>query len=918
MPRHCSPFTSSSTAPSTARVWRRTSSPRPHLGMPSHFAGLQQALGRARYRRKHGGAPPQARRDEGDVSLYYTPPEQPKGPMIELPSQIKRREELSQDAPPLERYLAAAKEKLQAVYDRIYYGDVIPPVGAYRISYARMLELLSKKRVKRIIMMADGRLALIEASVENACSDYHTITYDRNDIRIMYAAELPEWKQEKNRFYCEVPGDIWEEGVFMRLIKQNQEERIWKDGKMYIPNSSILRMNEVRPELQIVDPSQANVFLSLYMGQFLPIAGLLALRALVGAGSRFFTSKKPVKKTDKEEQAEKYGAHRAREYNVPTTDGKGNPVKVRETGVRYSDVAGIDNIKTEIQEVIDILLGKEEYIAMGAKPFRGIMMEGPPGTGKTLLAKAMAGEGGMPFFSVNGAEFVEMFQGVAAARVRSLFRAARKCAPSIIFIDEIDAIGKARDASSDSGTQEREQGLLQLLAEMDGAVQADQVLVIGATNRIDQLDLALMRPGRFDRKVFMGLPSRPNRLKILKVHAEGKPVDRSNDDAALRAIADMTIGYSGAELANLLNEAAILSVRAASPVITLDTILEGKEKVELGLPRASLPDTPAKRRLAVTQAARAVALALTPGVPQMVEVSMAPRGQSTLRIAFEAQDIGRDGGTFLGLTARGRRTNAVVIEEEMSAFDVACGLLVPLYAARVAEEEIFGPDGASLSTGRELGLASELARWLVVDSTLHPDYRNTVLRSNMTLGGYPDPTTEWMDELHDDAILALQEAAHERAVLLVRQRRPVIEAVARELCDAADETVPAARILDLLTATPLAVPQRVTARQEEHRAVAARVLGERQLADDVVRGLAEVVMGRAEGWDFLQPRVVWEKAAAACEALADAETRARLAAMREFVVSGGAAPLPPPPSSPLLVPAGHGVGPQVPEDIFVR
>ncbi|EFN59830.1 hypothetical protein CHLNCDRAFT_33680 [Chlorella variabilis] len=198
---------------------------------------------------------------------------------------------------------------------------------------------------------------------------------------------------------------------------------------------------------------------------------------------------------------------------------------------------------------------------MGAHPMRGVLLEGPPGTGKTLLAKAMAGEAGIPFYSANGAEFVEMFQGVAAARIRSLFRAARKNSPSIIFIDEIDAIGKARsNGPTDSGTQEREQGLLQLLTEMDGFFQNDRVLVVGATNRVDALDDALLRPGRFDRTIYMGRPSPTNRLRILQVHTKNKPIDRSNEDALLRQIADLAIGFSGAELANLLNEGAILAV----------------------------------------------------------------------------------------------------------------------------------------------------------------------------------------------------------------------------------------------------------------------------------------------------------------------------------------------------------------------
>lgn len=592
----------------------------------------------------------------------------------------------------------------------------------------------------------------------------------------------------------------------------------------------------------------------------------------------------------------------------------------RDTGVRYKDVAGIEGIKTDIQEVLDILLGKEEYVTMGARPFRGILMEGPPGTGKTLLAKAMAGEGGLPFFSTNGSEFVEMFQGVAAARVRSLFAAARKVAPSIVFIDEIDAIGKARGETGDSGSNEREQGLLQLLAEMDGPVRDDKVLVIGATNRADALDAALLRAGRFDRCVRLGLPSRPNRLKILQVHAEQKPVDRGDNDAALKRISELTVGYSGAALANLLNEAAILSVRKESPAITLDVILEAKRKIELGLPRASLPDSAAKRRIAAAQAARGVALALTPGVPPMVELSLAPRGaDGAPRVVFDGQDMGRDGGTYLSLV-RGEtihRVNAVKLDAEPSAFDLACGLMVPLYVARAAEVALWGEEAASLSTGREIGLATEIARWIVVDSMVHPAYRNGIVLSNLRLGGQHDPTTAWMDVLHDDAILALQKAAAARAKLLVRQRLPVIEIVAQELCERQDETVQASRIVELLDTTPIVGSQDdVTDLQREALAAAGGVLGASQLRHSDIRGLVELVMGKCEGWDYLERSVVLEKAAAARDALNDEERAARLAAMRRWVDSQGEADLPPPPQNPAFRRPSHGLGPQIPADVM--
>eukprot|EP00884_Botryococcus_braunii_P006727 jgi/Botrbrau1/16055/Bobra.7_2s0029.1 len=379
------------------------------------------------------------------------------------------------------------------------------------------------------------------------------------------------------------------------------------------------------------------------------------------------------KKDPMQELAEEYGRHRAREFNV----GKDR----RDTGVRYDDVAGIDNVMKDIKEVMSMVMGDPRYDEIGAHPYRGILLCGPPGTGKTLLAKAMAGESGIPFFSANGSEFVEMFGGVAAARIRDLFRVARKFAPSIIFIDEIDAIGKARgEGGGDPGTKEREQGLLQLLVEMDGFRTLDQVLIIAATNRIGVLDEALLRPGRFDRRIYMGNPSTDNRFKILQVHARGKPISKAGDgtwesDALLRRAAELTVGYSGAELANLLNEAAILMVRKQRAEISLDLIREAMDRRSLGLPMGRLPDSEAKRRVALITAARAVTLALTPGIPPIVYVTISPRQDTLSRIIFQPQE---EIASELGLSTGMDKVNAVPKGEVYSTYEV--NLLIPCSA----------------------------------------------------------------------------------------------------------------------------------------------------------------------------------------------------------------------------------------------
>ncbi|KAI7840859.1 hypothetical protein COHA_005451 [Chlorella ohadii] len=783
-----------------------------------------------------------------------------------------------QAAQTLDEKLGEMRKTAKRLYDRVYYGDVLPPIGSFQISYARLLMLLHDKRVKRIILLSDGRSAIVEIPVENTESDFETVTYDRRNVQIQYAEEVPEWQMEKNRYYVELPGDV--------MI----------DGELRIPYGNMLQINQVRPELQVVDPGDAYVWLNQYQSQFLPILGLLGLRMVVGAGEWLLRKLGKEKKSEQEQLAESLGQHRAREYNVEEEGKKGG--KRKGTGVKYDDVAGIDHIKADVKEVLDILLGDERYVAMGAHPVRGVLLEGPPGTGKTLLAKAMAGEAGIPFYSANGAEFVEMFQGVAAARIRSLFRTARKKAPAIIFIDEIDAIGKARSSGpTDSGTQEREQGLLQLLTEMDGFYQDDKVLVVAATNRADALDEALLRPGRFDRTIYMGRPSPANRLKILQVHARNKPLDRSNDDALLRQIADLAIGYSGAELANLMNEAAILAVRRSQPEIDLPILKEAMDKIRLGLPQDSLPDSAAKRQYATIEAARAVAFALTPGMPQL------------------EHEFGREGGTWHALATPEGATNAVQLDKPLSQLEVACGLLTPLYVARACEEVLYGRESVSLSTSKEVSRAGELARWIVMDSGLHPATRDEVVRLNLRPGGKRDPTVKWAWKNYDDLIMDLQRRAYEAALRLVAERATVIRTVGNELCDNKDETVLGSRVIDLLLNTPkneaaaaaaTAVAERAesgAAASSSGRAAAEEVreaLGEDVYRDPAVVALAEVVMGKVSEWELLPGNKAATKAERVRQQLLDPAERQRLAAQAEFATSSSeSTPFPPAPPAPL-------------------
>lgn len=700
-----------------------------------------------------------------------------------------------------------AYRKGRAAYDRVNYGDVLPPVGSVRMSYARFLDLLQQKRVKRITVLGDGAVAIVEVPVEGWGSDTDDVRHDRRDPQIMFAKQRPEWQMEKHRFYVDLPGDFWESGVMMNTIKMNIPHRT-ADGR--IEYHQLLQEGQVTPELRVLDPTDQYVWLNQYAGQFIPIMGLLLLRSLLGFGSWLVEKFGKKKKDRMQEIAEQYAKSPAKAFNVKEEgDKKGDKMKKRSTGVSFGDVAGIDEVKADIEEVLAMMLGDKAYVGMGAKMPRGILLEGPPGTGKTYLAKAMAGEAGIPFFSANGAEFVEMFQGVAAARVRNLFKAAREAAPAIVFIDEIDAIGKARgDGSGDSGTAEREHGLLQLLQEMDGFTRLDQVLVIGATNRVASLDDALLRPGRFDRSIYMGMPSRSNRLRILEVHARNKPISKApsakwpEGNALLNDIADLTTGYSGAELANILNECSILAVRMNKPEIDYEIALLAIEKYRMGLPQPLPPDSAAKRRAAATQAGRTVAYALTAGMPPVENVSIMPRGGSGGRVMFRPQEYGRDGDMWHGLSYGTQLANAEDPHGVIPAFDFLKGLLVPMYAGRATEVVLYGKEGATLSTATEIAKAGELAHWLVRHSTLHPAFRAHAIHYSMVMGGVMDTTTKNLALVFEGLTVDLQREAYEAALSLVRQRLGVIRTVADELCTRPNATVEGSFVVDLLKNTP--------------------------------------------------------------------------------------------------------------------
>jgi len=299
--------------------------------------------------------------------------------------------------------------------------------------------------------------------------------------------------------------------------------------------------------------------------------------------------------------------------------------KATSVNVTFEDIAGLKAAKSDLQEIVQFLKEPERFQRLGGKVPRGVLLAGPPGTGKTLLARAVAGESGVPFFSISASEFIEMFVGLGAARVRDLFREAKKSAPTIVFIDEIDAVGRARGAGLGGGNDEREQTLNQLLSEMDGFERTDLVVVIAATNRPDVLDPALLRPGRFDRRILVDRPELAARRAILGVHAKGKPLA---PDVNLQNIAENTPGFSGADLANLVNEAALSATRKARDSIAAEDFAEAFDKIVLGDPREAKLDPKEKRRVAVHEGGHAVVARFSPDAEPLHRVTIIPRGMA--------------------------------------------------------------------------------------------------------------------------------------------------------------------------------------------------------------------------------------------------------------------------------------------------
>ncbi|MDJ0630132.1 MAG: ATP-dependent zinc metalloprotease FtsH [Rhodobacter sp.] len=427
--------------------------------------------------------------------------------------------------------------------------------------------------------------------------------------------------------------------------------------------------------------------------------------------------------------------------------------------VTFDDVAGQDQAKREVAELVDFLRDPERFHRVGAEVPHGVLLVGPPGTGKTLLAKALAGEADVPFFSTSGSEFIEIFVGVGAGRVRKMFEAARKAAPSIIFIDELDSIGRTRGTGLGGGHDEREQTLNQILAELDGFGGREAVVVLAATNRPDVLDPALLRPGRFDRHVTLNLPDRKARRAILDIHAKELPLEDTGD---LDAMAAGTPGFSGADLKNLLNEAAITAARRDGTLIIRDDLEEARDKVMMGTVRSLAIRPEEKHRLAVHEAGHTAAAYYTPGADPLHKVTIIPRGHAL-------------GGTHM-LPESERHT----LDE-----DYLRGQLVTFLAGRTAERLFVGTvsSGADDDIRRATDLArSMVARWGMTDDLGPIDLRQS--QEHPFLGqsiAQPRDFADATAALVDTAVIDLLKEAEVQATKILKDHRPRVEALITRL-----------------------------------------------------------------------------------------------------------------------------------------
>jgi cell division protease FtsH len=447
------------------------------------------------------------------------------------------------------------------------------------------------------------------------------------------------------------------------------------------------------------------------------------------------------------------------------------------TGVTFDDVAGVDEAKQDFQEVVEFLKRPERFTAVGARIPKGVLLVGPPGTGKTLLAKAIAGEAGVPFFSISGSEFVEMFVGVGASRVRDLFKKAKENAPCIIFVDEIDAVGRQRGTGIGGGNDEREQTLNQLLTEMDGFEGNTGVIVVAATNRVDILDAALLRPGRFDRRVTVDVPDIGGRRSILNVHVKNKKLD---EEVSLDVVAARTPGFSGADLANLMNEAAILTGRRGKAAITNLEIDDSVDRIVAGMEGTRMVDSKSKTLVAYHEVGHAVCGTLTPGHDAVQKVTLVPRGQAR------------------GLTWFIPGEDPSLISQEQIRARVVGAL-----GGRAAEEVVFGRDEVTTGASSDLQQVSNMAKQMVENfgmselgpwSLQDPSAQSGDMIMRMMA---KNSMSEELAAGIDREVKKIADESYERALAHIRDNREAVDRITEELIEI--ETMSGERFREILS-----------------------------------------------------------------------------------------------------------------------
>ncbi|MBE9187294.1 ATP-dependent zinc metalloprotease FtsH3 [Microcoleus sp. LEGE 07076] len=568
--------------------------------------------------------------------------------------------------------------------------------------------------------------------------------------------------------------EVWKYSQFIQEVEGKRVDKInissdrskalvtAQDGSkvlVNLPNDpeliNILTKNNV--DISVLPQSDEGFWVKALSSLFFPILLLVGLfflvrRAQNGPGN----------------QAMNFGKSKARVQMEPQTQ------------VTFGDVAGIEQAKLELAEVVDFLKNADRFTAVGAKIPKGVLLVGPPGTGKTLLAKAVAGEAGVPFFSISGSEFVEMFVGVGASRVRDLFEQAKTNAPCIVFIDEIDAVGRQRGAGLGGGNDEREQTLNQLLTEMDGFEGNTGIILIAATNRPDVLDAALLRPGRFDRQVVVDRPDFAGRLEILNVHARGKTLSK---DVDLEKIARRTPGFTGADLANLLNEAAILAARRNLTEVSMDEVNDAIDRVLAGPEKKDRVMSEKRKTLvAYHEAGHALVGALMPDYDPVQKISIIPRGRAGGLTWFTPSEDRMDSGLY----------SRSYLQNQMA---VALG-------GRIAEEIVFGEEEVTTGASNDLQQVARVARQMVTRFGMSDRLGPVALgrqQGNMFMGRDIMAERDFSEETAatiDDEVRLLVEQAYLRAKDVLVGNRHVLNSLADMLIE--KETVDADELQNLL------------------------------------------------------------------------------------------------------------------------